>query len=115
MTRKEEILQAVNNYKNHFPDGFINEYVYVDGAEWADENPNERMIAKYLYEKKGYPIDLEGNLLSFEETMKDVEKKFIDNVCEWLKKLVYQEYPGGPLVRQIDDEQLEELKETVKE
>lgn len=74
MTRKEEILQAVNNYKNHFPDGFINEYVYVDGAEWADENPDERMIAKYLYEKKGYPIDLNGHLPIFDEVMKDVEK-----------------------------------------
>ena len=121
MTRKEKILQAANNYKNHFPDGFINEYIYVDGAEWADENPDERMIAKYLYEKKGYPIDLNGNLPSFEETMKDVEKynkykekKLIDNVCEWLKKLVYQEYPGGPLVRQIDDEQLEKLREAIE-
>ena len=121
MTRKEKILQAVNNYKNHFPDGFINEHVYVDGAEWADENPDERMIAKYLYEKKGYPIDLNGHLPSFEETMKDVEKynkykekKLIDNVCEWLKKLVYQEYPGGPLVRQIDDEQLEKLREAIE-
>ena len=121
MTRKEQIIQAVNNYKNHFPDGFINEYVYVDGAEWADENPDERMIAKYLYEKKGYPIDLNGNLPSFEETMKAVEQynkykedKIIDSVCEWLKKLVYQEYPGGPLVRQIDDKQLEELREAIK-
>lgn len=95
MTRKEQIIQAVNNYKNHFPDGFINEYVYVDGAEWADENPDERMIAKYLYEKKGYPIDLNGNLPSFEEIMKDVEKynkykekKRIENVKDELKDIV---------------------------
>ena len=27
------------------------------------------MIAKYLYEKKGYPIDMNGNLPSFDETM----------------------------------------------
>lgn len=92
MTRKEEIKQAVNNYKNHFPDGFINEFVYIDGAEWADENPDERMIAKYLYEKKGYPIDLNGNIPSFEETMKDVEQynkykqdKLIEKACEWLE------------------------------
>jgi len=77
MTRKEEIEQAANNYKNQFPDGFIKEYVYIDGAEWADTT-------------------------------------MIDKVCKFLKKLVYQEYPGGPLVRQIDDEQLEELKEEMK-
>lgn len=46
MTRKEEILQAVNNYKNHFPDGFINEHVYVDGAEWADETMIEKACVK---------------------------------------------------------------------
>ena len=91
------------------------------GAEWADENPDERMIAKYLYEKKGYPIDLNGNLPSFEETMKTVEEynkykedKLIEKVCERLKTLVYQEYPGGPSVRQIDDGQLEKLRKVMK-
>jgi hypothetical protein len=61
-------------------------------AEWADENPDERRIAKYLYEKKGYPIDLNGNLPSFDETMKDAEKylkykqdKLIEKAYNWLK------------------------------
>lgn len=36
MTRKEEIVQAANNYKAQFPDGYIKEYVYIDAAEWAD-------------------------------------------------------------------------------
>lgn len=81
---------------------------WIEGAEWADENPDERMIAKYLYEKKGYPIDLNGNTPSFEETMKDVEQynkykedKFIDKVCEWLVDNIYgyveesQKYSDG--------------------
>ena len=55
------------------------------------ENLDERMIAKYLYEKKGYPIDLNGHLPSFDETMKDVEKynaykedKFIEKAITYL-------------------------------
>ena len=36
MKRKEEIVQAANNYKAQFPDGYIKEYVYIDAAEWAD-------------------------------------------------------------------------------
>lgn len=107
MTRREKILQAANNYKNHFPDGFIAEFVYIDGAEWADENPDERMIAKYLYEKKGYPIDLNRHLPSFEETMKDVEKynkykedKLIEKACKFL----FDNYHGEKLsLRMIND------------
>lgn len=58
--------------------------------EWSEED--EKMVAKYLYEKKGYPIDVNGNLLSFDETMKDAEKylkykqdKFIKKASRWLK------------------------------
>lgn len=43
------------------------------------------------------------------------DETMIDKVCKYLKTLVYQDYPGGPLVRQIDDEQLEKLKEAIKE
>ena len=58
-------------------------------ADTFIENLDERMIAKYLYEKKGYPIDLNGHLPSFDETMKDVERynaykedKFIEKACD---------------------------------
>lgn len=58
--------------------------------EWSEED--EKRIAKYLYEKKGYPIDLNGNIPLFDETMKDVEKylkynndQFIEKACTWLK------------------------------
>lgn len=87
---------------------------YRQGAEWADENPDERMIAKYLYEKKGYPIDLNGNLPSFEETMKDVEKynkykedKLIDRAAEWLKEKFWYLADLAELT--------EKLKKTMKE
>jgi len=97
MARKEEIINYANSFKGN---GTENEELkevirlaIIDGAMWADENPDEEMIAKYLYEKKGYPIDLNGNLPSFGETMKDAEKclkykqdKFIEKACEWLKE-----------------------------
>lgn len=123
MNRKEEIEEAAKQSikGDSFEDGCIGKGYFIIGAEWADENPDERMIAKYLYEKKGYPIDLNGNLPSFEETMKAVEEyykykedKLIEKVCERLRTLVYQEYPGGPSVRQIDDEQLEKLRKIMK-
>ena len=89
MTRKEEIKQAAfNNDRESLKE---NQQYFIEGAEWSDENPDEKMIAKYLYEKKGYPIDLNGHLPSFEETMKDVEKynkykedKFIEKAEKWL-------------------------------
>ena len=66
MTRKEEIINYANSFKGK---GMENEELketirlaIIDGAMWSDENPDEKMIAKYLYEKKGYPIDLNGNL-----------------------------------------------------
>ena len=123
MTRKEERIQAANHYKTFFPDGFINEFTYIDGAEWADENPDERMIAKYLHEKKGYPIDLNGNLPSFEETMKDTEqyikykeKKLIDKACEFLIKHLRNDNDGHgyPTISIDSFSFLEELVEDFK-
>lgn len=43
------------------------------------------------------------------------DKTMLDNVCEYLKKLVYQEYPGGPLVRRIDDDELKDLRKAMME
>ena len=57
------------------------------------------MTAKYLYEKKGYPIDLNGNLPSFDETMKVAEEylkykqdKFIEKACEWMSTHLQMQY-----------------------
>lgn len=103
MTRKEEREQAAKQSikGDSFEDGCIGKGYFIIGAEWADENPDERMIAKYLYEKKGYPIDLNGNLPSFEETMKDVEKynkykedKLIEKACKWMSIHLPMQYNG---------------------
>ena len=94
MKRKEEIEQAAKQSikGDSFEDGCIGKGYFIIGAEWSDENPDERMIAKYLYEKKGYPIDLNGNLPSFEETMKAVEEykkykedKLIEKAWDWIE------------------------------
>lgn len=100
MTRKEEILSIASELVDKkYMDAEIKTTheasvaACQEIAEWVDENPDEKKIAKYLYEKKGYPIDLNGNLPSFDETMKDAEKylkykqdKFIETACEWLKE-----------------------------
>ena len=45
---------------------------FAKGVEWADSNLSEASIAKYLYEKKGYPITLNGDIPSFEEIIRDL-------------------------------------------
>ena len=96
MTRKERDSLAKDVGTDLL--GKANSTFFAMGAQWADENPDERMIAKYLYEKKGYPIDLNGHLPSFEETMKDVEqyikykeKKLIDKYLEELCSKLYNQ------------------------
>ena len=95
MTRKEEIERKAKMRADQYshPVEWNDCYHHwIEGAEWSDKNPDEKMIAKYLYEKKGYPIGMNGNLPSFDETMKDAEKylkykqdKFIKKASRWLK------------------------------
>ena len=98
MTRTEELVKKANALCNDPKNDCksTEDLCFIMG-KWADENPNERMIAKYLYEKKGYPIDLNGHLPSFEETMKDVEKynkykedKLIEKARELLARMVWE-------------------------
>ena len=37
----------------------------------------------------------------------------MDKVCDYLKSLTYQEYPGGPIERMISDEYIEEFKKRI--
>jgi len=37
----------------------------------------------------------------------------LDKVCDYLKSLTYQEYPGGPIERMISDEYIEEFKKRI--
>lgn len=94
-------------------------------ADTFIENLDERMIAKYLYEKKGYPIDLNGHLPSFDETMKDVEKynaykedKFIEKACELLMKMVwdvtYEDLEGNSTQHYDKMEFIEKFKNYMK-
>jgi hypothetical protein len=65
----------------------------ISVLHWADEcYPSDKSIAKYLYEKKGYPISLNGDIPSFEDTMKFLEQyhdykreQWIDKQSRWHK------------------------------
>jgi hypothetical protein len=46
-------------------------------------------------------------------SMEWADETMLERVCEHLKKLVYQEYPGCPSQRVISDEELAKLKEAV--
>ena len=62
------------------------------------------------YKEKGQGYDRRGwyeDELEFEPGPKMVS---LDKVCEFLKTLVYQEYPGSPLEYKIDDNDLEKLR-----
>ena len=56
MTREEEIKQAANESLCG-DKSYISSYEekgFIDGAKWADENPDENRIAKFLWES---PLD----------------------------------------------------------
>lgn len=57
------------------------------------EEQIQKLIAEYLYKEKGYPISLNGEIPTFEETMKDVqiynaykEEQWIKKACDWLRE-----------------------------
>ena len=48
---------------------------------------------------------------------KHPKKGFVDieKVCDYLKNLGYQRYPGAPMERIIDDDELEDLRKAMEE
>ena len=102
MARKEEIRQASIEYtfKNRptficgdMEDELYQNPAFEEGAKWADKNPNPQAIVGYLYKEKGYPISLNGEIPTFEETMKDVQvyndykkKQWIEKAVKWVKE-----------------------------
>lgn len=59
----------------------------------SDKNPNSKTISEYLDKEKGCPISLNGEIPTFEVTMKDVrdynaykEKRLIEIACKWLRE-----------------------------
>lgn len=73
MTRKEQIFEESKIYSEYIYNQTDFENGFITGAKWADKNPNLQNIAEYLYKEKGYPISLNGEIPTFEETMKDVQ------------------------------------------
>lgn len=66
-----------------------------------------------IYQEKGQGPDRREwyeDELEFEPGHKIVS---LDKVCEYLKGLTYQEYPGGPMERMISDEFIEGLKKNL--
>lgn len=106
MTREEEIRQASIEYTmenapkciggdafSEVMNGMNRNHAFEEGAKWADKNPRPQTIAEYLYKEKGYPISLNGEIPTFEETMKDVQtyndykaKQWLEKACKWLEQ-----------------------------
>ena len=100
MTREEQIRDAIDTIIPISPsmNGRTYEQAlmasgFEEGAKWADKNTNPQNIAEYLYKEKGYPISLNGEIPTFEETMKAVqaynaykEKQWIEKACNWLRE-----------------------------
>ena len=67
-------------------------------------------LIKFL-EEKGQGIYDEALL---EASIEEEKKELLDKVIEFLKTKKYQEFAGGPLVRLISDDILEDLKMAIK-
>lgn len=114
--------QGYNDYNQGLRDGYANILSSINTLETKDidsESLDEKAIAKYLYEKKGYPITLNGNLPSYEETMKDAnqymiykKEQLIKKMTTWLNNcfITHDEY--GVISTQFDTE--EEMFEDFK-
>ena len=104
MTREEQIKQQADKYIGHSKD--IDEGIYVtmrrnafiEGAEWADENSNQN--GKEL-------------LYVAQKIAGRTKKDFIERTKKWMKEQCYQEFSGGPLVRLISDELIEDYIKTI--
>lgn len=111
MTREDQIKKQADiytddssNYTEWF-DGWSDtndieliEKAFVEGAKWADEHPN-------LNEEEQVGMGGLGMIWQ--------KKELIKKACDWLRKQVYQEYPGGPLERLITDEMIDNFKKVV--
>ena len=62
---ESKIYSAYEYNQTDFENGFINGLTRTP--------PHSQYIAEYLYKEKGYPISLNGEIPTFEETMKDVQ------------------------------------------
>lgn len=78
----------------------------------------EIIEVKSLYPVIYSRLDLNGKIieeynedeLEFISNVNEPKMVSLDEVCNYLKKLVYQEYPGGPLEHMISDETIKDLR-----
>lgn len=78
----------------------------------------EIIEVKSLYPVIYSRLDLNGKIieeynedeLEFISNVNEPKMVSLDDVCNYLKKLVYQEYPGGPLEHMISDETIKDLR-----
>jgi hypothetical protein len=105
MKRKEEIREAASNSYPIIKGG---DDKFIQGAEWADNNPSEDHIAAYLG-KKGWPLSTYG-IPTYEQATKMMmeyyeykKKQWIDEACEWLKNNVPNYFGHSEVYPYIDD------------
>lgn len=85
LSRDEEMIEDYESAMNCTLSDKDKELM-ISVLHWADNvYPSEKAIAKYLSEKKGYPIDLNSNIPSFEETMKDLKQYDDYKRKQWIK------------------------------
>lgn len=84
MTRKEQIKAEVAKR----PLIGFEKVCFTAGCEWADQNPSEQLLVKYL-RSKGWPVN-SGGIVEFDALTKNLKvlsrEKLIDRACEWLKE-----------------------------
>lgn len=101
MTREEERKNEAKNrypYIKGLPQTLAHQEIFIEGAKWADENPNQN--GKEL-------------LYVAQKTASRTKKDFIERTKKWMKEQCYQEFSGGPLVRLISDELIEDYIKTM--
>lgn len=105
MTRKEQIEFHAGSTR----DGLIANYVpteqalmyengFIDGANWADKNPNHQQVyTKEELLKLGFGFDLNGNILTPDECYERAKKyheyhkkRFIDKVCKRIEDIDFE-------------------------
>lgn len=109
MTREEQIRQEIDyqlagsfgNYPEGYEEGFI------EGAKWADANPNLYNDEKYHTVKVSCLDELNRKAKLY-----DV---FLEKTCEWMRKQMCLEYSGGPLERIISDFNISQYKKEMEE
>ena len=83
LSREEKMIEAYESAMNRTLSDRDKELM-ISVLHWANY-PSDKSVVKYLHEKKGYPVTLNGDIPSFEDTMKAF-KEYDDYKREqWMK------------------------------